>query len=69
MQAGNGISRSMEMMSQAIMAQVMSNSQARGPFHQNLFYQQPEMSHAHTPVFNNGMCARNRPFHGNPNNE
>lgn len=38
MQVGNGISRSMEMMSQAIMAQIMTNSQPR-PYNQNLFYQ------------------------------
>jgi hypothetical protein len=43
-QVGNGISRSMEMMSQAIMAQVMANSQPR-PFNQNHFYQHGEMSH------------------------
>ncbi|CAB4002587.1 Hypothetical predicted protein [Paramuricea clavata] len=74
MNVGNGISRSMEMMSQAIMAQVMSNSQPRGPFNQNLFYQHGEMSHP-PPVFqtHNGMYPHNPPCPSNsniePNNE
>ena len=74
MNVGNGISRSMEMMSQAIMAQVMSNSQPRGPFNQNLFYQHGEMSHP-PPVFqtHNGMYPHNPPCPSysniEPNNE
>ena len=43
-QIGNGISCSMEMMLQAIMAQVMANSQPR-PFNQNHCYEHGEMSH------------------------
>ena len=39
-QVGNGLSRSIEMMAQAVMAQTMNNSQAPPvPFNQNLFYQ------------------------------
>ena len=39
-QVGNGLSRPIEMMAQAVMAQTMNNSQARPvPINQNLFYQ------------------------------
>ena len=63
MQVGNGISRSMEMMSQAIMAQVMANSQPR-PFNQNHFYQHGEMSHlapSHVFQHHNVMYPSNPP--------
>ena len=62
-QVGNGISRSMEMMSQAIMAQVMANSQPR-PFNQNHFYQHSEMSHlapSHVFQHHNVMYPSNPP--------
>lgn len=69
MQVGNGISRSIEMMSQAIMAQVMSNSQPRGPCNQNLFYQHGEMSHHPPPIFqpHNPPCQSNSNIQ--PNNK
>ena len=70
-QVGNGISRSMEMMSQAIMAQVMANSQPR-PFNQNHFYQHSEMSHlppSHVFQHHNVMYPSNQPSQSDKNAE